>query len=94
MRSASLKIRSQLNGSPCWAVEAEVEAAGDSALEGARSGALAEWLGDFFSPFWLSGDLVMAGDVILEKTIYLVEKKAYYFNEGGAIYSKLSLRGL
>ena len=59
MRSASLKIRSQLNLSGCGA-GADVE----SAREGARSAA-AECVGDFFSPFWLSGDFVIAGDVIL-----------------------------
>jgi hypothetical protein len=62
MRSASLKIRNQLKGSGCCGAAAA--AVVDSAREGARS-AVAEWVGDFLSPFWLSGDLVIAGEVIL-----------------------------
>lgn len=63
MRSASLKIRSQLKGSEGGGAS-DVEA--DSAREAGRSApaGAAECVGDLF--FWLSGDLVMAGEVILE----------------------------
>lgn len=45
----------------------DVEAAGAvvSVPGAARSGVRAEFVGDFFSAFWFSGDFVIAGDVIL-----------------------------
>lgn len=67
MRSASLKIRSQPNVSGCWAVDVEAVGAVVSVPGAARSGVRAEFVGDFFSAFWFSGDFVIAGDVILKK---------------------------
>lgn len=49
----------------------DVEAAGAvvSVPGAARSGVRAEFVGDFFSAFWFSGDFVIAGDVIIEISV-------------------------
>lgn len=69
MRSASLKIRSQPNVSGGCAVDAEAAGAGVSVPDTARFGVRAEFVGDFFSAFWFSGDFVIAGDVIIETAV-------------------------
>lgn len=49
------------------AVDPEAVAVVVSTRVGACTGVRAEFVGDFFSVFWFSGDFVMAGDVILQK---------------------------
>lgn len=72
MRSASLNTLSQLKGSG-WGGAAALEALGESERAAAP---VVEWVGDFLVFFWFSGDLAIAGDVILKiEIIFFVHKR-------------------